>query len=148
LLSGLSGQESDRLHMKTSEKNGGKKEMMHYVFTLKNGQVLGETTEIPAMIENLEPLKRIELSETVTVIVYDFTGTYYDENSETVMTPEEIRKSYEELKRAGDTESETFSDYLRNATDKNGSLTENPVSIVASEIARIQDDETAEMLEG
>ena len=122
--------------------------MKRYVFTLKNGLVLGETTEIPAMIENLEPLKRIELSETVTVIIYDFTGTYYDENTETVLTSEEIRQSYEDLKQAGDTEAETYADYLRNATDKNGSLTENPVSIVASEIASIQDDETAEMLEG
>ena len=117
--------------------------MKRYVITLKNGLVLGELHKIPAMIENLEPLKSIELSETVTVMIYDFSGTYYDENSETVMTPEEIRKSYEELKKDGDTEAETFSDYLRNATDKNGSLTENPVSIVASEIARIQEDETA-----
>lgn len=36
------------------------------------------------------------------------------------LTAAELRREYEELKRNGETEAETFEDYLENITDPNG----------------------------
>lgn len=48
---------------------------------------------------------------------------YKDENG-TVITENELFAEYQELKANGDTEAETFTDYIINCTDGNGTLTE------------------------
>ena len=40
-----------------------------------------------------------------------------------LISEDELKKSYNELKRNGDTEAETYEDYVRNCCDKNGTLT-------------------------
>lgn len=44
-----------------------------------------------------------------------------DTESGEELTLSALRSEYEELKRNGETEAETFEDYLENITDKNGS---------------------------
>ena len=47
---------------------------------------------------------------------------YLDERGYT-LTLKDLQAEYEELKATGDTEAETFADYMVNCTDKNGTLT-------------------------
>lgn len=44
----------------------------------------------------------------------------YDEEYDRYFTLEEMRKEYEELKKSGETEAESFNDYIENITGKNG----------------------------
>lgn len=45
---------------------------------------------------------------------------FYDENTDSIITLEEVKSLYDEFHEDG----ETFADFLRNATDNNGSLEE------------------------
>lgn len=45
---------------------------------------------------------------------------FYDENTDRIIDMEEVKSLYEEFHEDG----ETFAEFLNNATDKNGSLTE------------------------
>lgn len=47
---------------------------------------------------------------------------FRDENGG-VFTADDLRAEFEELKKSGEIETETFDDYLENATSKNGTLT-------------------------
>jgi len=47
---------------------------------------------------------------------------YYDTETSEIITEKELYIEFLELKKAGDTESNNFSDYVRNCTDKNGTL--------------------------
>ena len=47
---------------------------------------------------------------------------FLDERGYT-LTLEQLQKEYTELYATGDTEAETFADYMVNCTDKNGTLT-------------------------
>ena len=47
---------------------------------------------------------------------------YRDTEHGTIYTVEQLKQSYNQLYRDGETEAETFADYLRNCTDKNGIL--------------------------
>ena len=50
---------------------------------------------------------------------------FYDIETEKVITFEELKEEFQQLKASGDTESETFFDYLSNCmTYNNGSLEE------------------------
>lgn len=44
---------------------------------------------------------------------------YFDENTDSILTIDEVKAVYDECKEEG----ETFAEYLNNCTDKNGSLT-------------------------
>lgn len=44
---------------------------------------------------------------------------YFDENTYSILTEDEVRETYEEFHE----DEETFAEYLNNCTDKNGSLT-------------------------
>lgn len=46
---------------------------------------------------------------------------YWDERGWYV-TDEELQSDYETLKKKGETEAETYEDYVKNCTDKNGTL--------------------------
>ncbi len=46
----------------------------------------------------------------------------YKDEDNNIITQSQLRKSYEKLKAAGDTEAETFDDYVENCIDKNGTL--------------------------
>ena len=48
---------------------------------------------------------------------------YVDERGYQI-TEDDLRASYAELKTSGDTEAETYNDYVRNCTDQNGTLRE------------------------
>ena len=56
---------------------------------------------------------------------------FYDFENDVYITTEELKESYEELKKVGETEAENFEDYILNCTDKNGTL-----EIVAKENGR------------
>lgn len=47
---------------------------------------------------------------------------YYKDENGVIISENELMQEYEELRQAGDTEAETFSDYIRNCTDKSGTL--------------------------
>lgn len=48
----------------------------------------------------------------------------FRDEEENIITLEELESEYRQLKESGDTESESFEDYIENCTDKNGMLTE------------------------
>ena len=48
---------------------------------------------------------------------------YRDERGQ-VISIDQLKQEYNELKQAGETEAETFNDYLINCTDQDGTLTE------------------------
>ena len=47
---------------------------------------------------------------------------YRDTENGTIYTADELRTLWRELLENGETDTETFSDYIRNCTDKNGFL--------------------------
>ena len=47
----------------------------------------------------------------------------YEDERGWIISENELRKSYLELKSSGDTEAETYEDYVRNCCDKDGTLT-------------------------
>lgn len=47
---------------------------------------------------------------------------YYNSDYEQIQTLEDLKKEFAELKADGSTESETFPEYLKNCTSKNGAL--------------------------
>ena len=55
---------------------------------------------------------------------FDTSIKMYEDNEwGEILTEDELKKEYYQLKRSGDTEAETYEDYVRNCTDKNGTLT-------------------------
>lgn len=49
---------------------------------------------------------------------------YHDTESGEILSKEDLRKEYEDLFKHGETETPTFSGYLRNCLSKNGTLEE------------------------
>lgn len=49
---------------------------------------------------------------------------FYDTEHDEVITLSQLKEEYEELSANGETEAETFKDYLSNCLDKNGTLEE------------------------
>ena len=47
---------------------------------------------------------------------------YRDTENGAIYTADELRAMWEELARDGETDAETFADYIKNCTDKNGFL--------------------------
>ena len=47
---------------------------------------------------------------------------FYDIETNEIITEKELYFEFLELKKYNDTESKNFSDYIRNCTDKNGTL--------------------------
>lgn len=52
------------------------------------------------------------------------TRKFIDNETNEIITIEELKAEYEQLKANNETETENFTDYLQNCTDKNGTLTE------------------------
>lgn len=50
--------------------------------------------------------------------------TFYDIETETIITESELMESFEALREDGETDCETFAEYVRECTGKNGSLEE------------------------
>lgn len=59
---------------------------------------------------------------------------YYDENGKN-WSKEDLKSYYEQLKANGETEAETYQDYIDNATSKNGTLTQAPDNYTQDNLA-------------
>lgn len=59
---------------------------------------------------------------------------YYDESGKN-WSKETLKNYYEELKAKGETEAETYQDYIDNATSKNGTLTQAPDNYTQDKLA-------------
>ena len=56
--------------------------------------------------------------------ISDYEERYFEDEEGIIHDDIELRIEYECLKRDGETEAETFEDYIINCTSKNGTLTE------------------------
>ena len=76
-------------------------------------------------IEKAMGSRLCDLEDTIDIKKYIESDSkkYVDENG-LMYTTEELIVDYDELVFNGNTESETFEDYLENCTSKNGTLTE------------------------
>lgn len=52
------------------------------------------------------------------------TRKFIDNETNEIITIEELKEEYKQLKANNETETENFADYLQNCTDKNGTLRE------------------------
>ena len=92
------------------------------VNTWQDGECLcSESYDIKGEAESIAEAYRARFSE-LSRLFKDGRGY--------IWTAEEIEFHYGELKADGDTEADTFADYLKNCTDKDGTLTEVKRNIV------------------